>query len=200
MLHLHIALWHPKGGTGKTTTALNLAGYLHHVAGKKVVFWDRDAQQSAYWLSKTGIGYGFPVINQPDPAHDDAEIVITDHPPRYEESTRIGKTVVLIPVKPVAIEVAPFEKGRKLMEGKCDLLIPVITRFNAQRSEQVNNLRLDTLSALHDAPVIADRSIYERACGMGTSVFSPALNRLYGVREARAEIAALWQCIEDRLK
>lgn len=46
---LHIAVWHPKGGVGKTTIALNLAGYLHS-QGKSVVMFDKDPQKSATWI------------------------------------------------------------------------------------------------------------------------------------------------------
>lgn len=205
MLQLHIAMWHPKGGTGKSTTGLNLAGYIHHVLGKKVVYWDRDEQKSGRFLATitNGIGYGFPIITEADPSHDDAEIVITDHAPRMEKPIIIGKTVVVIPVKPVLIEAAPWAQGVMLVTGECDAVVSVVTRYNGRRSEQVNSLRelqvpADPAPNLRDAPIIADRSIYERASGMGTSIFSPQLDRLYGVREARAEIASLWKKIQEK--
>ena len=112
----------------------------------------------------------------------------------------IGKTIVVLPAKPVAHEVAAAAQGRAEMDGRCDAIVPVISRFNRQRKAQVETLKQPGLSWLSDAPSIADRSIYERAIDIGTHVFSPAMDGMYGVREARAEIASLWKLIEKASK
>lgn len=198
---LHIAVWHPKGGVGKTTIALNLAGYLHS-QGKSVVMFDKDPQKSATWIArrKDAVGLGFVVIDEPDSSIPNPDYLITDHPPRFERVQMIGKTIIVLPAKPVAHEVAAAEQGRLGMEGRCHAIVPVVTRFNRQRTAQRETLKLPELSWLRDAPIIADRSIYERAIDIGTHIFSSEMDGMYGVREARAEIAALWKRIEKASK
>lgn len=198
---LHIAVWHPKGGVGKTTIALNLGGYLAS-QGASVILYDKDPQRSACWIArrKDAIGLGFPVVDEPDPSIPQPDYLITDHPPRFERVKMIGETIVVLPAKPVAHEVAAAAQGRAEMDGRCDAIVPVISRFNRQRKAQVETLKQPGLSWLSDAPSIADRSIYERAIDIGTHIFSPAMDGMYGVREARAEIASLWKRIEKASK
>ena len=59
-----ILVANPKGGSGKTTLAVNLSGALA-AAGEKVVLWDLDRQQSSLsWLSMRPLGR--PEINRLD--------------------------------------------------------------------------------------------------------------------------------------
>ncbi len=47
-----IVVLNPKGGSGKTTLAVNLAGYFAYI-GRRVALMDFDQQQSAMqWLAK----------------------------------------------------------------------------------------------------------------------------------------------------
>lgn len=198
---LHVASWHPKGGVGKTTIALNLAGYLHS-QGYSVVFFDKDPQKSATWIARRAdaVGLGFVVIDEPDSSIPNPDFLITDHPPRFERVQMIGRTVLVIPAKPVAHEIAAMVQGMNEMRDRCDAMVPVVSRLNKQRLAQINTLKRPELQWLREAPVIADRSIYERAIDIGTHVFSPAMDGMYGAREARAEIAALWKRIEKEIK
>lgn len=198
---LHVASWHPKGGVGKTTIALNLAGYLHS-QGYSVVFFDKDPQKSATWIARRAdaVGLGFVVIDEPDSSIPNPDFLITDHPPRFERVQMIGRTVLVIPAKPVAHEIAAMVQGMNEMRDRCDAMVPVVSRLNKQRLAQINTLKRPELQWLREAPVIADRSIYERAIDIGTHVFSPAMDGMYGVREARAEIASLWKRIEKEIK
>lgn len=187
---LHIAFWHPKGGVGKTTLALNLAGYLHS-QGKSVQVCDLDPQQSAVWIA--GIrpdGLGFLVMAGLPAQQPDVDFLITDHPPRLENLPFGG--VVVLPSGAVAHELAALTKALREMDAR-HATLPVVTRFNRQRAAQTSALQ--KVPEMARAPRIADRSVYQRFVDEGRHIFDPAMDRLYGVREARAEIAELFERI-----
>lgn len=192
---LHIAFWHPKGGVGKTTLALNLAGYLHS-QGKSVQVCDLDPQQSAVWIA--GIrpdGLGFLVMAGLPAQQPDVDFLITDHPPRLENLPIAD--VVVLPSGAVAHELAALTKVLRKMGARYSAL-PVVTRFNRQRAAQVDAIQ--KVPSIANAPRIADRSLYQRSIDEGRHIFDPAMGRLYGVREARAEVAELFEQIMRVMK
>jgi chromosome partitioning protein len=59
-----ITIFGRKGGSGKTTTALHLAGYLHRHKGETILI-DTDLNQSALHSAKRG-NLPYPVVNSAD--------------------------------------------------------------------------------------------------------------------------------------
>jgi chromosome partitioning protein len=111
---LTIAIANQKGGVGKTTLACNL-GAAAHLAGKRTVILDLDAQGSALdWFAArepTSQLAGLAVVKIDVPLTRLAlqtvtagyDVAILDAPPRLGEMTRsaaVAADIVLIPVQP----------------------------------------------------------------------------------------------------
>ena len=99
-----ISVWSPKGGAGKTTLTLNLAG-AYAAQGLKVLVIDLDPQQSAAWVHSRGalpftVMSGIPSLPKSRP---DADVVILDHPPGVLDVPTAP--IVVMPIRPSALDV-----------------------------------------------------------------------------------------------
>lgn len=111
-----IGLLQQKGGVGKTTLAINLAGHAA-LAGARVLLVDADPQGSAMaWSSARTAKPLFPVIGlaKRDLHRDvpalaaDFDLVVIDGAPRVNELARsaiLASDLVLIPVQPSPFDV-----------------------------------------------------------------------------------------------
>jgi chromosome partitioning protein len=103
----NILIANPKGGTGKTTLATNLAGYFA-VRGKQVMLADLDRQQSSSsWLERRPADA--PQIESNSKQTAKLDWLITDSPAglRDEKLTDAVKAAdcVIVPIQPSAFDI-----------------------------------------------------------------------------------------------
>ncbi|MBU9212017.1 ParA family partition ATPase [Burkholderia multivorans] len=206
-----------KGGVGKTTTTMNLAGACHE-QGYNVLVADTDDQQSCLsWAASAAEDQPlpFPVIglsglgkmigNQITKLADEYDIVIVDCPPNISDLTT-GRVLAVADVTLVPTDVSPLEMWSnqgmiKLIEqtqtinpnGKVAIFL---NKFQPRSmlSDQMVQLLEESGVALLDQKV-PYREVYRQAAALGRTVFDA--KGLRNTKAAKADFTALFEAVVD---
>lgn len=203
-----IAVLNQKGGTGKTTTATNVASCLVSVYGASVLLVDLDPQGSASdWSAARGEEPGpgqVPVVRMgralardlPRVAHSYDYVVIDGTPQISELATAAVKSadVVIIPVQPSPYDIWACEELVDLIKDRQELTDGAQPRAAMVVSRAIKGTRLEgeVWEALegYGLPVFktgtCQRQAYANTVKTGGSVIDLPAND-----KARQEIEAL---------
>lgn len=179
---LNILVANPKGGSGKTTLATNLAGYFATLGGT-VTLRDLDRQQSASkWLDRRPDN--LPIIhssNLKDKSQVQSDFVITDSPAGLH-GDKLSDTVkqadcVIVPIQPSAFDIGATTNFLKILTE--EKAIRKNKTFVALIGMRVNNRTLSAI-ALSEFMATADFEVltylrnaqaYVTAAEQGLSLF-----------------------------
>ncbi|MCP4050354.1 MAG: ParA family protein [bacterium] len=167
-------LWSPKGGVGKTTLALNMAGSLiFNDSTLNVYIYDADPQGSTISLMELS-SFPFKCIagipnKQNIPA--DADYIIVDYPPKFEAMPKPRRLVVSF--QPSLIDTLAVSQGvdaLNINEGERDItLVP----YRVKKKGVLTRQAIDFVKEYgqEKIPVVLDREVYKQSFSEGKTVF-----------------------------
>ncbi len=198
-----IGVLNQKGGVGKTTIAVNLAGYAAK-AGQRVLLVDADPQGSALaWSSARTVEPVFNVVAMPTSTlHRDLpsiaadyDLVVIDGAPRVNELGRaaiMASDLVIVPVQPSPYDVWAAADTVQLIREAQVFKADLKCAFAISRKVANTVIARDVKTALADLEVpvlgtaLTQRVIFAESAASGLTVIEAEPKGA-----AAAEVAAL---------
>ena len=207
-----ISLGNQKGGVGKTTLTINLAGYFARIK-KKVLIIDADKQGSALdWQAVRQDETVFNVVGIPrDSIHKEIkslspnyDYIFIDAPPHSANILRsiiLASDLFLIPITPSAIDVWSAEEVIKLLDEAIIFNENIKSAFIMNRKIVNTSIAKEILKALQKFNVPVLKSTISQRVSFAESMSSGILIQELGTdTTAIKEIENLAEEIKKCLK
>lgn len=196
-----IGLWSLKGGTGKSTLALSIAGGLAQ-RGYRVQLFDTDPQRTSAFIAGTGgvgrrDGLSYRVITDIADLDSDMDYIVVDYPPAMEGRDINGSNdVVVIPFNATLHDYHAASSGISTLAA-AEKKILVLNNYNRNRIDQ-HDLWLELMEKNPEMMVIPEIEEFRKAMNRNTTVYNRA-GDCEGQRRARAAVDFLIDAILEKL-
>ena len=176
-----VSIWNPKGGQGKSTLAINLAGASVELGLKPLVIC-QDPQGTSLLYYKSG-NLPFKVLDSVPSNRPEADIVIFDH--QASDWDVPANNLIVMPLKPSRDQYATYIDAYRRAGLLGKRIITVVTDGQEHRASEKQTM--DYLKN-KGACVIAASGVFSRAASEYMTIFDPKMNKAYKIKERRVEI------------
>lgn len=187
-----IAVLSPKGGVGKTTLALNIAGG-YAARGLRVIVQDLDPQGSALaWAAiaaARGATTSYPVVRALAVSQR-CDVLVLDCPPGSVPREALQAQVVVVPTTPDAASHFAVAAARKALSQR-QVVHLVLNRFRSDRAEHRDLAATDDYRT---AVQVRDRAAFAAAFGRGQTIYDAKPGHI-GFTLARQDIHDILEAI-----
>jgi len=180
-----VSVWNPKGGQGRSLIALNLAAAAVSELELNPLVLCRDPQGTAILAHAKG-NLPFAVKPSYPKGATGYDLVLADH---VASDWKVPPApTVILPTRPVRTDYATFRDALTRLEKAGKRIIQVVTDGSmARRGERAMILAMRRSGAFE----IRSCGAFSRAAEEYRTIFDPALNRVYGVKDRRQELSAI---------
>ena len=194
-----IEVWSWKGGCGKSSLSLSLAGG-YAARGFKVAIADMDEQQTCRTFFNNATDCPFEVFSGYPETSDYDYLIVDRSPERSTDNLPLEiADLVLVPILPSAIDAWSLLPALEALDKRQIVKnrMIVVNRFQNNRS-----LMNDFLKNIEHDYVVMDRAIYSRTIANYSTVFKPSGLSIFasGLKDAKNEINLLINKIELSIK
>jgi chromosome partitioning protein len=190
-MSIQITIANQKGGCGKTTTAMNLAGVFTKI-GYSVIVIDADPQKSALrWARAAGEGSLPFHVEAEASSKIDYDLVFVDCPPGMEGNTIAGREVrnfiarsdgILVPLMPSSLDYSAatsfvnFLRETKAPETKTAVVLNAVqrNRLGSQAAAAAAALFAPIPGTVVLPTTIGRRTLITEASGSGKTILDYA--------------------------
>jgi chromosome partitioning protein len=205
MAGLIIGVVGKKGGSGKTTVAVNLAGALAELFTEVLVI-DADPQGTALtWRAAAGdTGFPVQVIGLPQPViHQEApkfaqkyDAIVIDSPSGYQDeqiqrSVMLASSLVVIPVQPSAVDIWSARDTAALVTQATLYNTDLKAHLLVSRAQPRTRLSQEAHEALEGLSLPVFQSTISQRIGLAEAPLYGKLILHYANNPAAAEFRAL---------
>ncbi len=185
---MQLCTFNAKGGVGRTTLSLQLAGYYAQ-GNRRVLVADRDPQGSALAWAALAEETPFTVGRSRSRGFD---IEIHDMPPRLPDNGVLPQAdLYLVPTLLDGVSFVVYLRTIAVLQEQGKAYLTIANRYNPRRAEHRGRL-----AALEDACVLQERAAFASCYALGQTVFDAEGRHL---PQARADIETIAHSIARRL-
>lgn len=193
---MRICTFNAKGGVGRTTTTLNLAGYYAQDPNLRVLVADCDPQGSALAWAALADETPFTVGRSRSRGFD---IELLDMPPRIPEQGKLPEAdIYLVPTLLDGVSFVVFLRTIAMLQEHGKPYLVIANRFNPRRAEHRARLASPPMAG---ALVMHERAAFAAYYAEGRTVFDMTGRHIEGARQEIEQVAqAVAQGVHPRRK
>ena len=190
---MKVCVFNAKGGVGRTTLTLNLAGfYAQQDPQRRILVADCDPQGSALAWAALADETPFTVGRSRSRGFD---IELLDMAPRIPDNNQLPDAdLFLVPTLLDGVAYVVFLRTIRLLQEQGKRVLVVANRVNPRRAEHRERLASEPMK---DALVIRERSALASYYAVGRTVFDMTGRH---IQAAQAEVEAVACAIQSRIK